>query len=153
MIKYYFLLEFSWDKKSGFNPNGIPRVKFLPNFEETNKYGQVSYVILESFFISNAKLFDIKFLDVLINNIENIIDGLKESIIVYCETESLEVTKEFTRPIDNLDIHGTNLTLYGSNSWNISTPKVLQYIPTTEILQLFKDWRQFLEKQKSVSLI
>jgi hypothetical protein len=152
MIDYYFLLEFSWDEKSGFNPNGIPRAKFLPNFEKTNKYGQVSYEILESLFISNTKLFDSKFLNVLINNIKNTIGGLEEITLVHCESESLEIRKEFTRPIDNLDIHGTSISIDGPNSWNISTPIELQYIPTVEILQLFEDWKQFLEAQKKVSL-
>lgn len=152
MIKYYFLLEFSWDKKFGFNPKGIPRVKFFPNFEETNKYGTVSYGILESMFISNTKLSDIKYIDLLITNIQNVIDGLIQSTIVNCETESLEINIDYARPIDNLDIHGTNSPIDGPNSWNLTTPIKLQYIPTSKILTLFKEWKLFLIAQNDIVL-
>ena len=63
------------------------------------------------------------------------------------EDRLLEVGNISTRPIDMIgDAEGVEVPL----SWNVSTPIYLQYIPTSEILNIFEDWLDFLIEAETI---
>lgn len=147
-IDYYFIKEYQW-KKVWFSELGILKASIMPTNDFINKNGYINFSILSSIFSSDRMLKDINWVDELIKNIQKVLNGELEITGTYCETESLEIRRDFSRPIDNLDMHGSNPSNDTPNSWNVTTPIELQYIPTEEILQLFIDWKLFLEEQKN----
>lgn len=150
-INYYFIKEYQW-KSNWFSETGLLKANIYPTDEFIQKNGYISFSILGTIFSSDNKLKNIQWLNELITNIEKVINGELEITGTHCETESLEIRKEFSRPIDNLDMHGSNPPIDGPNSWNVTTPLDLQYIPTIEILELFKDWRDFIITSNDVKL-
>jgi hypothetical protein len=149
MIEYYFLLEFSWSKEQQFSKNGFPRAKFHINFKYAEEHGWANYHILESVF-TESNMLKIDCITKKIQDIKSVIKGEKKETQIFSESVNLSVKKDFTRIEDNLgDTEGIEAPI----SWNISTPTELQYIPTEKILQLFKDWKKFLQSQEKVTLI
>ncbi len=150
-LKYNFFAEFEWNKEIGFSAEGTPKIKLYTNPEHNMGAGLVNFEILEMLFISSSNLSDVNYLQSVIKSIKDVKAGLLNETLINSETESLEVKKEFCRPLDNLDMYGSN-PKDGNNSWNISTPLNLQYIPTEEILVLFHEWREFILVNKQTTL-
>lgn len=142
-LKYAHSLEFPWNKENGFSKKGVPKISFWINPKRERDFDAVGVEILNGLFLSSDKLRDINSLNTIIEEILNVIQGTKNHFYVGNEAESLKIKKDLSRVIDGIDIYG-KIPEDGQNSWNISTPSNLQYIPTLEILEIFRNWKNFL---------
>jgi hypothetical protein len=148
ILDYYFIKEFQW-KSNWFSETGLLKAKIYPTneFIQNNKY--IDYDIIGGVFLYNKEFKSIDLTNLIIQNIQRVISKELNSYTISNEIMSLEIESFFTKPIDNLgDSEGIEAPL----SWNVSTPKEFQYIPSIEILKLFEDWKIFLEMQKNISL-
>ena len=146
-LDYFFIKEFQW-KTNWFSNTGILRANIKPSTEFIQKYGYIDYDIIGQVFLYNEEFKYIDSTELIILEIKKVIALDIPFFIISNEFLSLKIESLFTRPIDYFgDSEGIEAPL----SWNISTPQELQNIPTKEVLQLFEDWKQFLEEQKNVS--
>lgn len=139
ILRYYFQLEFSWNK-TWYSNEGFRRpIIRASNWVLSKEY--VDYTLLEEIFLHSRVLKDVESTKL---EIERIRTQLEQSGSAYHGNEhvGLEIKTDFSRPFDNL---GTDDGIEGPLNWNIATPEHLQYIPTREILQLFDDWLDFLK--------
>ena len=83
-----------------------------------------------------------------IKEIEKVTTNASEVIHMFNEVVVLE-KKDLSRIIDNL---GDSEDIETHLSWNVSTPLELQYIPTDEILEIFRSWYQFLKVQSYINI-
>lgn len=143
ILKYSFSIEFLWHSRNSFSKKGVPKVSFYIVPSNSGEFDSVGIEILNTLFISYDKLKDIRYLNRVIDEILNVTQGRRSQVIIGNEAESLEIKKDLSRVIDGLDMYGSN-PVDGENSWNISTPLHLQYIPTKEVLSFFVNWREFI---------
>ncbi len=143
MIEYYFIKEFQW-KSNWVSESGLLKAKVFATDEFIKKFEFVDYNIVGQIFTSKKDFQNIEFIRIIISEIEKVIENENSKYIISSEIVLLEVKSEHTKVIDMLgDSEGVEAPL----NWNISTLAQLQYIPTTEILKMFNDWKQFLEEQ------
>ncbi len=143
MIEYYFIKEFQW-KSNWVSESGLLKAKVFATDEFIKKFEFVDYNIVGQIFTSKKDFQNIEFIRIIISEIEKVIENENSKYIISSEIVLLEVKSEHTKVIDMLgDSEGVEAPL----NWNISTLEQLQYIPTTEILKMFNDWKQFLEEQ------
>lgn len=152
VLKYSFSIEFLWNSKNGFSKKGVPKISFCINPSSRRDFDSVGVEILNALFLSSDELNDISSLNKVIDAILNVIQGRRDHTIVGNETESLEIKKDLSRIIDGLEMYGAN-PKDGENSWNITAPLNLQYIPTQEILEILQNWKNFLNANDSIILI
>ncbi len=147
-IDYYFTKEYQW-KSTWFSDTGLLKAKVYPTNEFIQQFKYIDFNLVGQIFTSKKEFYDIVFVDSIISEIKKVINLEKTIHIISSEIVLLEIQRINSKPIDMLgDIEGIEAPL----SWNISTPKELQYIPTVEILQLFQDWKSFLIAQNNVIL-
>jgi hypothetical protein len=143
-LRYWFRLEFQYWDHQWRNSEGRKRLTVSATDDILRKE-YVDYSILERFFIfketqeyDRAKLL---FSTIKLN--------LTKDKVEYCGFEygvGIEFKPDFCKIVDTMGTdHGIDAPLY----WNITTPIHLQYIPTSEILQLFDDWLEFLKEVES----
>jgi len=146
VLDYYFIKEYQW-KLNWFSKSGLLKVNVFPTNEFIREKGYVNFNIVGEIFLAKKEFLDIKYINSTISKIKQVITGDLTIYEISNECVLLEIKKIYTRPISLLgDSTGEEAPL----SWNLSTPVELQKIPTKEILQLFKDWKQFLNTQKDV---
>lgn len=150
-LKYTLSIEFPWDQENGFSKRGVPKISFWINPNRERDFDAVGVEILNALFLSCDKLRDISSLNKVIEEILNVTQGIKKHFFIGYEAESLEIKKDLSRVIDGLDMYG-KFPVDGQNSWNISTPSNLQYIPTIEILEIFRNWKNFLIVSERITL-
>ena len=139
MIDYYFVHEFQW-KDEWFSKTGIskPVVRADSNFK-FNSY--VDFSILESVILHTKQLNKYStalelLTEINVKLLENKPCGITNEIA------SLEMSFEYSRPIDNL---GSSDGIDSPLSWNIITDLKYQYIPTSKVLNLLTNWIKFLK--------
>ncbi len=152
VINYEFFLEHLWKNQERFLIP-FPKVRIWTTSVFNKLFGRVDLTILEAIFVSHNNLRDINYVKILISNVLQVINGELAIAVVNCTAESLEIRKDRCRPIDNLEIYGSDPPVDGPNSWNKTTPLELQYLPTEEILKLFMDWLEFLLTIENMCLV
>ncbi len=148
-LDYYFVKEFQWHKK-WFSEDGLLKPIIRPTDSFIKNKGWVDFEILEYVFIYNSKMTQIDFVAEIIRKINLVLEKHLENFSIYNEIVELEILYDFCRPIDNI---GGRKNEEGPLSWNIKTKQSLQYIPTTEFLNILNEWLLFLSVSKSVSII
>ena len=139
-LDYYFIKEYQWKTKWVSEIGGL-KVKVNPTNEFIQKFNYIDFNIIGQIFTSKKEFYNTQFVDSIITEIKKVISFERTSYLIGSEIVLLEVGNISTRPIDMIgDAEGLEVPL----SWNVSTPIHLQYIPTSEILNIFEDWLDFL---------
>lgn len=147
ILDYYFIKEFQW-KSKWFSEKGLLKAKIYPTNDFIQKHRFIDFDLIGQVFY-NKELKSVDSTELIISEIKKVITLETQQYKISNEFLALEIGNEYTIPIDYFgDSEGIEVPL----SWNISTPKELQYIPTVEILQLFEDWKVFLTEQNRVIL-
>lgn len=136
VFDYYFLLEFGWRKKDGFY-DGFPRIKIRSTSEFNLKHGYVNFELLESVFVSNAKMKSIAYVDDVIMNIQNVQQNIEKSYLLFNEVVALEISKNKIKIIDML-----------VEDYVIC----FEEISINELREIIKDWKSFLIESNKKTL-
>lgn len=146
IIDYYFIKEYQW-KNKWYSKKGVLKVKVFPSNDFIKQNGYVDFNLVGQIFTSKKEFQDVMYINSIISEIGQVLRLKENNYKVSSEIVLLDINGPLTKPIDLLgDSEGIEAPL----SWNHIVSQELQYIPTTEIFQLFKDWKSFLEEQKGI---